>query len=69
MTHVPGAFWLGRHGGQNSGLRVACKLLVSVATMPKHPTKSTNIRDLAAPAKPAAPTIQHPLAGKKMTGA
>jgi acetolactate synthase-1/2/3 large subunit len=24
---------------------------------------------LAAPAKPAAPTIQHPLAGKKMTGA
>ncbi len=37
--------------------------------MPKHPTKSTNIRDLAAPSKPAAPTIQHPLAGKKMTGA
>ena len=37
--------------------------------MSKHPTNSTTIRDLGAPAKPAAPTIKHPLAGKKMTGA
>jgi acetolactate synthase-1/2/3 large subunit len=37
--------------------------------MAKPPTKSTNIRDLSAPAKPAAPSIQHPLAGRKMTGA
>src|SRR3954467_9796774 len=27
------------------------------------------IRDLSAPAQPGAPSIQHPLAGKKMTGA
>ncbi len=37
--------------------------------MAKPPTKSTNIRDLSASAKPAAPTIAHPLAGQKMTGA
>src|SRR6476469_8151462 len=27
------------------------------------------IRDLSAPAQPGAPSIQHPLAGKKMSGA
>jgi len=27
------------------------------------------IRDLSAPAQASAPSIQHPLAGKKMTGA
>jgi len=37
--------------------------------MSKPPTKSTNIRDLSAKALPAAPTIAHPLAGQKMTGA
>src|SRR6187551_2979758 len=37
--------------------------------MAKPPSKSTNIRDLSASAKPAAPTIAHPLAGQKMTGA
>src|SRR5215218_1964602 len=37
--------------------------------MPKLPVKSTNIRDLSAAAKPAAPSIAHPLAGQKMTGA
>jgi acetolactate synthase I/II/III large subunit len=37
--------------------------------MAKPPTKSTSIRDLGASAPPAAPSIQHPLAGKKMTGA
>ena len=43
----------------------ACKLLVSAATMANH----TKIRDLTASATPAAPSIQHPLAGKKMSGA
>jgi len=42
-----------------------CKLLVSAATMANH----TKIRDLTASATPAAPSIQHPLAGKKMSGA
>jgi acetolactate synthase-1/2/3 large subunit len=37
--------------------------------MANPPNKSTSIRDLPAPARPAAPTIQHPLAGRKMTGA
>jgi len=37
--------------------------------MAKTPEKSTTIRDLNAPSKAAAPSIQHPLAGKKMTGA
>ena len=37
--------------------------------MAKPPTKSTNIRDLAASPKAAAPSIPHPLAGQKMTGA
>jgi acetolactate synthase I/II/III large subunit len=37
--------------------------------MAKDPTKSTNIRDLGAPSKAAAPSIQHPLAGQQMTGA
>src|ERR1700754_1108593 len=37
--------------------------------MAKHPTKSTTMRDLGAPTKPAAPSIRHPLAGQKMTGA
>ena len=36
--------------------------------MAKPPVKSTTIRDLSAAAK-AAPSIQHPLAGQKMTGA
>src|SRR3954467_13646757 len=27
------------------------------------------IRDLSAPAQPGSPSIQHPLAGRKMTGA
>jgi acetolactate synthase I/II/III large subunit len=37
--------------------------------MAKPPTKSKNIRDLGAPANAAAPAIQHPLAGQRMTGA
>src|SRR5881394_2530010 len=37
--------------------------------MAKIPTKSTSIRDLGASATPAAPSIRHPLAGQKMTGA
>ncbi len=37
--------------------------------MAKHPTKSTNIRDLSAASHAAAPSIRHPLAGQKMTGA
>ena len=37
--------------------------------MAKHPTKSTNIRDLTAAPNSAAPSIRHPLAGQKMTGA
>ena len=37
--------------------------------MANPPKKSTSIRDLSAPPKAAAPSIQHPLAGKKMTGA
>jgi len=37
--------------------------------MAKIPTKSTNIRDLAASGQSGAPTISHPLAGQKMTGA
>jgi len=37
--------------------------------MAKTPTKSTNIRDLAASGQSGAPTISHPLAGQKMTGA
>src|SRR6476660_6801169 len=37
--------------------------------MTKHPTKSTSIRDLGASAAPRAPSIKHPLAGRKMTGA
>ena len=37
--------------------------------MANPPKKSTSIRDLGAPAKAAAPSIQHPLAGTKMTGA
>jgi acetolactate synthase I/II/III large subunit len=36
--------------------------------MPKTPSKPTSIRDLGAPAN-AAPSIRHPLAGQKMTGA
>jgi len=37
--------------------------------MTNHTKNSTSIRDLTAPAKPAVPSIKHPLAGKKMTGA
>jgi len=37
--------------------------------MAKTPEKSTSIRDLSSRAQSAAPSIQHPLAGKKMTGA
>jgi hypothetical protein len=37
--------------------------------MANPPKKSTNIRDLSASAKPSAPSIAHPLAGQKMTGA
>jgi acetolactate synthase-1/2/3 large subunit len=37
--------------------------------MAKTPTKSTNIRDLAASSQSGSPTISHPLAGQKMTGA
>jgi acetolactate synthase-1/2/3 large subunit len=37
--------------------------------MAKTPTKPTNIRDLAASGESGAPTISHPLAGQKMTGA
>ncbi len=37
--------------------------------MAKHPTKPTNIRDLSATAPKTAPSIRHPLAGQKMTGA
>ena len=37
--------------------------------MAKHPTKSTNIRDLSAASHAATPSIRHPLAGQKMTGA
>ena len=35
----------------------------------QNPPKINNIRDLTAAATPSAPSIQHPLAGKKMTGA
>jgi acetolactate synthase-1/2/3 large subunit len=37
--------------------------------MANPPEKSTTIRDLSASARPAAPTIRHPLAGRKMSGA
>src|SRR3954465_14042179 len=37
--------------------------------MPKPPTKSTTIRDLGATPNAAGPSIQHPLAGQKMSGA
>ena len=37
--------------------------------MAKTPEKSTSIRDLSSRAPSAAPSIQHPLAGRKMTGA
>jgi acetolactate synthase-1/2/3 large subunit len=37
--------------------------------MAKPPTKSKSIRDLSPAAPSAAPSIQHPLAGKMMTGA
>jgi acetolactate synthase-1/2/3 large subunit len=37
--------------------------------MAKPPVKSTSIRDLGASAKAPEPTIRHPLAGQKMTGA
>src|SRR4029078_6235264 len=49
----------------NSGLRLRCKLLVSPVPMANTP----KIRDLAATAQPDAPSIKHPLAGKKMSGA
>src|SRR6187402_1042498 len=45
------------------------KCLGSSAPMAKPPTKSTTFRDLAASSKATAPTIAHPLAGQKMTGA
>src|SRR6187431_1415875 len=45
------------------------KCLRSSAAMAKPPTKSTNFRDLSASPKASAPTIAHPLAGQKMTGA
>src|SRR6187455_1620271 len=45
------------------------KCLRSSAAMAKPPTKSTNFRDLSASPKATAPTIAHPLAGQKMTGA
>src|SRR6187549_160761 len=45
------------------------KCLRSSAAMAKPPTKSTTFRDLAASSKATAPTIAHPLAGQKMTGA
>jgi acetolactate synthase-1/2/3 large subunit len=65
MTHVSGGFLVSEHGGQNSGLSPRCKLLGSGAPMANPP----KIRDLSAPAPPSAPSIQHPLAGKKMSGA
>jgi acetolactate synthase-1/2/3 large subunit len=37
--------------------------------MAKPPIKSKSIRDLGAPASASTPSIQHPLAGQKMTGA
>ena len=37
--------------------------------MANPPKKSTSIRDLSSSSKPASPSIQHPLAGQKMTGA
>ncbi len=37
--------------------------------MANTPKKPTSIRDLSAPPKAATPSIQHPLAGKKMSGA
>src|SRR5688500_17505429 len=46
-----------------------CKLLGSPATMANPPEKSTRIRDLSSSPKAKNPSIQHPLAGQKMTGA
>src|SRR5690349_13120801 len=56
-------------GSQNSHLTRRCKLLVSAASMAKTPEKSTSIRDLPSSTKAKSPSIQHPLAGRKMTGA
>src|SRR5882724_7907516 len=60
--------WGGRNDGQNSGLRTRCKLLDSHAAMAKPRPKLEKVRDLSS-AKPTNPSIQHPLAGQKMTGA
>src|ERR1041384_817108 len=42
-----------------------CKLLVSTTSMAKTP----KIRELSSASRPSTPSIQHPLAGQKMTGA
>src|SRR6186713_937024 len=45
------------------------KCLRSSAAMAKTPPKIEKVRDLTSSAKPTTPTIAHPLAGQKMTGA
>src|SRR6187397_836108 len=62
---MAGAGTVGRIAVCNSNI----KCLRSSAAMAKPPTKSTNFRDLSASPKATAPTIAHPLAGQKMTGA
>src|SRR5687767_13945437 len=52
-------------GARVSGLRHCGKLLVSPASMGIPP----KIRDLPSAVKPQKPSIRHPLAGQKMTGA